>query len=77
MSCNGNQALMGLEKRRSRRRGGQQETFHSNGIEAAWISIVWSQRLLDRVMLLKKPNVKQALSLETKMSQIHIEDEIS
>ena len=36
----------------ARRRGGQQENFHSNGIKAGWISIVWPHLLLNRVMLL-------------------------
>ena len=45
------------KKRRSRRRGGRQENFHSNGIKADGISMVWPPPLLDRVMLLKVPNV--------------------
>ena len=46
------------KKRRSRRRGGQQENFHSDGIEAGRISIVEPPRLPDRLILLKVPIIK-------------------
>ena len=48
------------KKRRSRRRGSQKENFHSNGIEIGWISVVWPPLLLDRVMLLWVPIVRES-----------------
>ena len=55
-SCLFNVSLGTLsKKRRSRGRGGQQENFHSNGIEVDPIWMVWPPRLLDHVLLLKFP----------------------
>ena len=44
------------KKRPSKRSSGEQENFHSSGIEAGLISIVWPPLLLDRDVLLKVPN---------------------
>ena len=44
------------KKRLSRTRFCQPENFHSNGIEAGWISVIWPPLVLDRIMFLKVPN---------------------
>ena len=56
------------KKRRSRRRGYQQESFHSNGIEAGRISKVWPPLIFDRVMLLKAPDTVREVPHRRKIS---------